>query len=167
MPTPHRRAAILGLDATLDFLRLLWSIENCLQSTSKRMSARLGITGPQRLALRIVARFPGIAPKEVADLLHLHPSTITGILQRLEDKGLLTRQRHATDGRRAHLHARPAAKRFTRSTRGTVEAAVARALGPDAAGVGTAGAPGAVGDRRRAERLRRGSDLRARRSDIV
>ena len=129
MPTRHRRTGTPRLDSTLDFLRLLWSIQNCLQSTSKHMSARLGITGPQRLALRIVARFPGVAPKEVADLLHLHPSTITGVLQRLEDKGLLTRQRHATDGRRAHLHARPAAKRFTRSTRGTVEAAVACALG--------------------------------------
>jgi hypothetical protein len=48
------------LDPTLDFLRLLWSIENCLQSTSKRMASSLGITGPQRLALRVVSQFPPI-----------------------------------------------------------------------------------------------------------
>jgi|SRR5689334_8182003 DNA-binding MarR family transcriptional regulator len=116
------------LDPTLDFLRLLWSIENCLQSTSKRMASSLGITGPQRLALRVVSQFPGISPKEVADLLRLHPSTITGVLQRLVDKGLLSRERHATDGRRAHLRAKPTAARFTRGNRNTVEAAVARAL---------------------------------------
>jgi len=116
------------LDSTLDFLRLLWSIENSLQSSSKRMAASLGITGPQRLALRIVSQFPGISPKQVADLLRLHPSTITGVLQRLVDKGLLTRERHATDGRRAHLRVRPAASKFTRSNKQTVEAAVERAL---------------------------------------
>jgi len=124
-----RNTADRQLDPTLDFLRLLWGIENCLQSTSKRMAASIGITGPQRLALRIVTRFPGISPKEVANLLRLHPSTITGVLQRLERKGLLAREPHATDGRRAHLHARPAAAKYTRGSRGTVEAAVARVLG--------------------------------------
>jgi MarR family transcriptional regulator, organic hydroperoxide resistance regulator len=123
-----RHAAARDLDSTLDFLRLLWSIENCLQSASKRMAAALGVTGPQRLALRIVAQFPGISPKEVAHILRLHPSTMTGILQRLVDKGLLSRERHAVDGRRAHLRVRLAAAKFTRAKRGTVEAAVERAL---------------------------------------
>ena len=50
-----------SLDAVLDFMRLLWSIEHGLQSTSKRMRARLGITGPQRLAFKIVTQFPGIS----------------------------------------------------------------------------------------------------------
>jgi DNA-binding MarR family transcriptional regulator len=122
------RSPPLALDSTLDFMRLLWTIENCLQSTSKRMSSTLGITGPQRLALRVVARFPGISPKEVAELLRLHPSPITGVLQRLVDKGLLARDRSARDGRRAHLRIKPAAARFTRGNKGTVEAAIARAL---------------------------------------
>jgi DNA-binding MarR family transcriptional regulator len=128
VPTTDRRTTDRTLDPTLDFLRLLWGIENCLQSTSKRMAASLGITGPQRLALLIVARFPGISPKEVAHLLRLHPSTITGVLQRLVDKRLLSRERHATDGRRAHLRVKPAAAKFTRDSQGTVEAAVARTL---------------------------------------
>ena len=128
MHTVDGRTSPPELDSTLDFMRLLWTIENCLQSTSKRMSSSLGITGPQRLALRIVARFPGISPKEVAELLRLHPSTITGVLQRLVEKGLLARERSAKDGRRAHLRVRPGAARFTRGSKGTVEAAVARAL---------------------------------------
>jgi len=128
MPRSDPHAPVRTLDPTLDFLRLLWSIENCLQSSSKRMATSLGITGPQRLALRVVSQFPGISPKEVADLLRLHPSTITGVLQRLVDKRLLSREPHATDGRRAHLRVRPAAARFTRGNKQTVEAAVARAL---------------------------------------
>lgn len=104
------------LGPTLDFLRLLWSIENGLQRASKRMAASLGITGPQRLALLLISRYPGISANEVADYLRLHPSTITGVRQRLVDKGLLSRER---DGRRVHLRATPAAAKFTRRSKGT------------------------------------------------
>jgi DNA-binding MarR family transcriptional regulator len=82
-------AGTLDLDPILDFMRLLWSVEHGLQSTSKRMEATLGITGPQRLVLRIVSERPGLSAGEVARIVHLHPSTITGILQRLVRKGLL------------------------------------------------------------------------------
>jgi DNA-binding MarR family transcriptional regulator len=116
------------LDPTLDFLRLLWGVENCLQSTSKRMAASVGVTGPQRLALLLVSRFPGISPKELARALRLHPSTVTGVLQRLVDKRLLSRQPHAADGRRVHLHVTAKAAKYTRRSKGTVEAAVERAL---------------------------------------
>jgi MarR family transcriptional regulator, organic hydroperoxide resistance regulator len=116
------------LDSTLDFLRLLWGIEHRLQSASKRMEAQLGITGPQRLVLKVIDQYPGISATEVANIVRLHPSTITGILQRLSTKGLLLRARDPIDTRRVRLRALPAAKRFTRRAKGTVEAAVERAL---------------------------------------
>jgi len=116
------------LDSTLDFLRLLWSIEHHLQSTSKRMEAELGITGPQRLLLKVVDEYPGISATEVANLMRLHPSTITGIIQRLAKKRLLVRARDPIDTRRVRLGVLPAARRFTRRSKGTVEDAVARAL---------------------------------------
>ena len=40
----------ITLDATLDFMRLLWAIEHGLQRSSKRMEATLGVTGPQRVS---------------------------------------------------------------------------------------------------------------------
>ena len=117
-----------GLDPILDFMRLLWGIENRLQSASKRMEASLGITGPQRLVLRIVSRFPGLSACELAHLVRLHPSTVTGILQRLVRKGLLARETDPGDSRRVRLHVRPEAKPYTRRARGTVEATIARVL---------------------------------------
>jgi MarR family transcriptional regulator, organic hydroperoxide resistance regulator len=128
---PSRSAPVRDareLDSTLDFMRLLWNIEHRLQSTSKRMHTAMGITGPQRLVLKIVGQFPGISANEVAHLVRLHPSTITGILQRLAEKGLLTRERDPGDGRRVRLRVRAAAATFTRRTSGTIEAAIARAL---------------------------------------
>jgi DNA-binding MarR family transcriptional regulator len=116
------------LDPILDFMRLLWSVEHGLQSTSKRMEATLGITGPQRLVLRIVTERPGLSAGEVARIVHLHPSTITGILQRLVRKGLLRRERDRRDSRRVRLYPRPAAKGFVPASATTVESAVTRAL---------------------------------------
>ena len=120
--------ASLPLDPTLDFMRLLWSIEHHLQSTSKVMASRLGITGPQRLVLRVVAQYPGISAKDVANVVRLHPSTITGILQRLSKKGLLLRAADPVDTRRVRLRVQPRARRFAKPTQGTVEYAVERAL---------------------------------------
>jgi DNA-binding MarR family transcriptional regulator len=116
------------LDAVLDFMRLLWSIEHGLQRMSKRMEGELGITGPQRLVLRVVGRFPGLSAGELADIVQLHPSTITGILQRLVASGLLERARDPADSRRARLRLKPRAIPYTRTSSGTVENIVRRAL---------------------------------------
>jgi DNA-binding MarR family transcriptional regulator len=124
-------AAVVGesaLEPVLDFMRLLWTIEHRLQSTSKLMEGRLGITGPQRLVLRIVGRFPGISAGELARVVRLHPSTITGILQRLVRKGFLRRDRDPIDSRRVRLHIRKRARPLIRRSAGTVERAVASAL---------------------------------------
>ena len=122
------RPASYPLEPVLDFMRLLWSIEHGLQRISKRMEAELGITGPQRLVLRVVGQFPGLSAGELAHIVRLHPSTITGILQRLVAKGLIERKRDPGDSRRARLRLRPAAVAYTRASPGTVERAVTEAL---------------------------------------
>jgi MarR family transcriptional regulator, organic hydroperoxide resistance regulator len=116
------------LDPILDFMRLLWSIEHGLQRISKRMEADLGITGPQRLVLRIVGRFPDLSAGDLAHIVRLHPSTITGILQRLVSRGLVERRRDPADSRRARLRLKPRALAHTRVVPGTVERAVTAAL---------------------------------------
>jgi MarR family transcriptional regulator, organic hydroperoxide resistance regulator len=117
-----------ALEPTLDFLRLLWRIEHGLQSKSKQMEAALGVTGPQRLVLRIVNQFPGLSAGELAHIIRLHPSTVTGVVQRLVVKGLLARVGDQTDRRRVQLRVRPDAKRFVRRSPASIESAVARVL---------------------------------------
>jgi DNA-binding MarR family transcriptional regulator len=116
------------LDPVLDFMRLLWSVEHGLQRMSKKMESDLGITGPQRLVLRVVGRFPDLSAGELAHIVRLHPSTITGILHRLVRRGLLDRSPDPGDSRRARLRLKPAARRYTRASGGTVENAVTLAL---------------------------------------
>ena len=106
-------AARFQLEPVLDFMRLLWSVEHGLQRMSKRMESELGITGPQRLVLRVVGQFPGLSAGELAHIVRLHPSTITGILQRLVARGLLERERDPSDSRRARLRLKPRAVAYT------------------------------------------------------
>jgi DNA-binding MarR family transcriptional regulator len=85
----------------LDFMRVVWALDHALQKVSKRMETALGITAPQRLVLRILGRFPGMQAGQLAAILHLHPSTLTGILRRLQRRGLITRRANPRDRRRA------------------------------------------------------------------
>jgi MarR family transcriptional regulator, organic hydroperoxide resistance regulator len=116
-PVPH-------LGEVLDFMRLIWALDHALQKTSKRMRSAIGVTGPQRLVVRIVARFPGIPAGQIAQLLHVHPSTLSGILKRLEQQGLVRRRPDPKDRRRAFLGVTEKGRRIDAAEVGTVEAAV-------------------------------------------
>jgi DNA-binding MarR family transcriptional regulator len=122
-------AAIAGrLGRVLEFMRLLWALDHALHSTSKWMEARLGITGPQRLVIRMIGRFPGVSAGALADLLHVHPSTLTGVLRRLTGRGAIRRTADPRDSRRALFWLTARGQGIDRLRSGTVEAAVTRAL---------------------------------------
>jgi DNA-binding MarR family transcriptional regulator len=114
------------LGPVLEFMKQLWAVDHGLQSISKRLEAAHGITGPQRLVVRIVGRFPNISAGDLADVLHMHPSTLTGILRRLETRGVLQRRSDPKDARRALFGLTPRGKRVDTLRTGTVEAAVKR-----------------------------------------
>jgi DNA-binding MarR family transcriptional regulator len=126
------------LGAVLDFMRLLWAVDHSLQSASKRMESTFGITGPQRLVVRIVGRFPGISAGRVAEILHVHPSTLTGILKRLESRGVLLRRADSRDARRALFGLTAKGRKFDTVKTGTVEQAVRRVLTRDPQKLGAA-----------------------------
>ena len=117
------------LGEALEFMRLVWAVDHGLQSLSKRMEATIGLTGPQRLVVRLVGRFPGISAGRLAQLLHVHPSTLTGVLKRLEKRGLLERKSDPLDARRALFQLTQAGRTLDVPADGTVEAAVTRVLG--------------------------------------
>src|SRR5688572_1012750 len=92
------------------------------------MVATLGITGPQRLVIRIIGRFPSIHARQLADILHLHPSSLTAVLKRLERRDLVRRWPDERDRRRWLLGLTRQGQALNRETPGTIEAAVQRVL---------------------------------------
>ena len=123
---PPEKSSRLG--EVLDFMKLLWAVDHGLQSTSKRMEAKMGVTGPQRLVIRIVGRYPGISAGQLAEIMQLHPSTLTGVLKRLQERGIIERRADPKDGRRALLGLTARGRELDSLRTGTVEAAVRQAL---------------------------------------
>jgi DNA-binding MarR family transcriptional regulator len=132
LETRHTRHTVEAqaseLPAVLQFMRLLWAIVHGLQTRSKRMTSDLGVTGPQRLVLRVVGLFPGVSAGVLASILHVHPSTLTGVLQRLVAQRLLRRAEHSVDRRRAVLSLTAKGARINSIKEHTVEAAIIDAL---------------------------------------
>jgi DNA-binding MarR family transcriptional regulator len=118
----------VGERGTLGFMSALWALDHALHRSSKRMAATLGVTGPQRLVLRLVGRHPSIAAGALARTLHLHPSTVTGVLARLEGSGLIRRTTDPADRRRTTLVLTNKGRRLYRLSSGTIEAAIDSAL---------------------------------------
>jgi DNA-binding MarR family transcriptional regulator len=116
------------LGGVLDFLRLIWHLDHALQRRSKRMEATLGVTGPQRLVLRIVGRFPGIPAGHLARMLHLHPSTLTGVLKRLERQRLVRKRVDPRDARRVLVSLTDQGRSLDVLTDDTIESVVSEML---------------------------------------
>lgn len=111
-----------------EVLSLLWRANHELELLSKRMIRTLGVTGPQRMVLRIVGRRPGISATGICDTARIHPSTLTGILERLARGGFLARSRDTEDGRRARLQLTPKGSAVADTSEGTVESAMVTSL---------------------------------------
>lgn len=132
MNEPARRLFALparpALGEVLDFLALVWAVDHGLRRASKKMQATVGITGEQRLVLRIIGKFPGIPAGHLARLLHVHPGTLTGMIDRLVRRGLVRRRADPHDGRRSLLGLTEKALPYQSESSGLVEAAVRRVL---------------------------------------
>ena len=67
---------------------------------SRRLVAHHGVTGPQLILLKEVARREHSSVRELCDDVHLSQATVTGVLDRLEKRGLVNRCRSNEDRRR-------------------------------------------------------------------
>jgi len=112
----------------LQFMQTVWALAHALDVRSKRMARTLGVTGPQRLVVRVIGQMPDSTAGAVARSLDLHASTLTGVLSRLEARRMIVRRVDPADRRRVRFSLTAAGRRVDRERKGTVEAAVRRAL---------------------------------------
>jgi DNA-binding MarR family transcriptional regulator len=89
----ERSARIAGV---VDDLRRVFQV---VHGYSKRAERVAGLTGPQLWAVKVLAESSPIRVSELAKRMYLHPSTVVGILDRLESRGLAVRSRSLPDRR--------------------------------------------------------------------
>jgi DNA-binding MarR family transcriptional regulator len=79
--------------------RHLRTVRRVLQRPVEAEVARGGLTGPQLSVMRVLAAAEGLSLKELSRRVGLAHSTVSGIVDRLERRGLVERS-PATDDRR-------------------------------------------------------------------
>jgi DNA-binding MarR family transcriptional regulator len=83
-------------------LRALYALRRIIRAVdidSRKLVSEHKITGPQLLCLMKVVENEKITATEIGKSIHLSSSTVVGILDRLEKKGLVTRERDIKDRR--------------------------------------------------------------------
>ena len=75
-------------------------IVRAIDQHSRRLAQDFGLTGPQLVILRELVRNGGMYVAELAESISLSHATVTDILNRLEQRGLVSRERSLTDRRR-------------------------------------------------------------------
>lgn len=88
-------------------LRSLRRISRAIGLYSRQLASRYHLTTPQLVCLRHLHAEP-CSPGELARAVALSPPTVTGILDRLESRGLVVRTRHPNDKRRLVVAITPA-----------------------------------------------------------
>ncbi|MBA6377882.1 MULTISPECIES: MarR family winged helix-turn-helix transcriptional regulator [unclassified Colwellia] len=71
---------------------------------SKHLNKTSGLTSPQLLIMLEIDKVSGINSSQVAKNVNLSAATVTNILDRLENKGLVSRVRSTQDKRRVSLY---------------------------------------------------------------
>lgn len=116
------------LGPVLEFMQELWGLEQGLNQRSKAMLTRHGVTGPQRLLVRVVGRLGPITPANLARVLHLHPSSVTRLVRKLVARSFIRQTQDPAHRGRQLLVVGPRGGRVERIGEGTVERAIRSAL---------------------------------------
>jgi DNA-binding MarR family transcriptional regulator len=83
--------------------------------------ARGGLTGPQQSAMSVVVASGGLSLKDLSRELGLAHSTVSGIVDRLEKRGMVERRPDPADRRITKIVAAVVVQEFVRETMPTLE----------------------------------------------
>lgn len=78
---------------------------------SKALVQRFGLTGPQLVVLKELVDMPTRSVSALAAAVNLSQATVTGILDRLERKNMITRERDSADKRKVLVSPTTAAEK--------------------------------------------------------
>lgn len=96
------------LDA--EFLFALFEVQRLLRLYADKEAARYGLTRAQWAVLAKIDRTEGLKQTEVAEIMEMQPITLTRLIDKLCDSGLVERRSDISDRRVNRLYLTPAAR---------------------------------------------------------
>jgi len=129
-PAPRTTRQIAAQAERID--RDLAAIRHALRKPMEAEFAGAGLTVPQTALMRAVVFDSGVSLKDLSRQLSLAHSTVSGIVDRLETRGMLARRPDPDDGRICRIYPAPAVAEYMRTrfpalTQGPLQAALRRA----------------------------------------
>lgn len=104
-----------------EIMQSLRRIIKSLQDYSQTVFSHFGITGPQLWALKTIYQRGSLSLGELSKGMYLHPSTVSGVVDRLEKKGFVLRDRTEKDRRVVKVCLTPKGKTLVRRTPNPVQ----------------------------------------------
>jgi DNA-binding MarR family transcriptional regulator len=92
--------------------RDLSAIRRAMRQPLEEEYAKGNVTVPQKAAMQVVVQAPGVTLKELSLAISLAHSTVSGIVDRLEKRGLIERRQDPTDGRLTRIYPSAAVAEF-------------------------------------------------------
>jgi len=89
------------------FEEVLVALRRVIRATdlhSRQLSKTVGLTAPQLLIMQTIRDLGQVKISTIARRVSLSQATVTTILDRLESRGLVYRERNETDKRKVHAH---------------------------------------------------------------
>jgi DNA-binding MarR family transcriptional regulator len=111
-----------------DVVRSLRRLFKGIHEYSKALQRRSGVSSPQAWALTLLDADPGLSLGDLAGRMYAHPSTVSGIMDRLVSRGWVRRETDPRDRRGIRLSLTPAGRRLLRSSPPPVQVALRRSL---------------------------------------
>jgi DNA-binding MarR family transcriptional regulator len=100
--------------AISEIMQSLRRIFKAIHDYSFEVSDKFGITGPQLWALNTISKNEGLPLGELGKKMYLCPSAITGLIDRLERRGYVVRNRDQQDRRVVNILLTSKGKRLAR-----------------------------------------------------
>jgi len=100
--------------AISEIMQSLRHIFKAIHVYSQEVSQQFGITGPQLWTLKALSANGSLPLGQLSKMMYLHPSTITGVVDRLEKKGYVVRDRVHEDRRVVMVQLTPNGRKVIR-----------------------------------------------------
>jgi len=100
----------------IELERHLSAIRQAIRRPVEAEFAKGGLTGPQRTVMHVLVMSEGLSLKELTAQVGLAHSTVSGIVDRLEKRGLVVRQPNLNDRRHTRITASEVVREFLQKT---------------------------------------------------
>ena len=110
-------------------LKALRQIIRAVDLHSRQLLGQHKVTGPQLITLLTVENYGPVTATAIAGHIHLSPSTVIGILDRLETKGVIRRNRDPKDRRLVQVSLTELGEVLARNAPSPLQDTLAEAMG--------------------------------------